>query len=214
MADNVDDGAGDGASDGTDHGHGDGTDHGHGHPIEPGTNALVLAPALSDERSARCLDLLDAGAPADLNVLRISYSQGPDELCREWTDRHGELPARFGIVTVNDQAGLASDDPEAADHEGVALTSANPNDVTGLGMRLNNYLAEHDPALQLVVCFDSLTQMLQFTDVQSVFKFVHMFTGQLREVDAIGHFHLDPNAHDTQTVSRLKPAFDDAVDLR
>ena len=94
-----------------------------------------------------------------------------------------------------------------------SLTSANPNDVTGLGMRLNNYLGDHDPDNQLVVCFDSLTQMLQFADVQSVFKFVHMFTGQLREVDAIGHFHMDPDAHDAQTVSRLKPAFNDAIQI-
>ena len=40
-----------------------------------------------------------------------------------------------------------------------------------------------------------------------------MFVGQLREVDAVGHFHLDPGAHEQRTISRLKPLFDDAVDL-
>jgi hypothetical protein len=38
-----------------------------------------------------------------------------------------------------------------------------------------------------------------------------MFTGQLRDADAVGHFHLDPNVLDDQTVNRLKPVFDDAV---
>jgi archaellum biogenesis ATPase FlaH len=80
-------------------------------------------------------------------------------------------------------------------------------------MRLDNYLDGVDPGRQLVVCFDSVTQALQFSDVQSVFEFLHTFTGRLREVGAVGHFHLDPEAHDPQTVSRLKPAFDDAVDL-
>ncbi|MBO4248781.1 hypothetical protein IL252_13235 [Halomicrobium sp. IBSBa] len=47
--------------------------------------------------------------------------------------------------------------------------------------------------------------------MQAAFKFLYMFTGQLRSVDAVAHFHLDPNAVDDQTVHRLKPVFDDAV---
>jgi hypothetical protein len=179
--------------------------------VDPGTNVLVLAGALSDAKGDHCLDLLDTGPPDTLDVLRISYSKGVDELVDEYRDAHGQLPARTGIVRVGNQASLTGADPDAADTDGVAVTTANPNDVTGLGMRLNNYLGDHDPETQLVVCFDSLTQMLQFADVQSVFKFVHMFTGQLREVDAIAHFHMDPDAHDPQTISRLKPAFDEAV---
>jgi len=185
----------------------------HDGGYEPGTNVLVLADALGDGKRDACGDLLAVDAPERLDVLRITYSRDADELVSEWRRAYGDLPARTGIVRVGDQASLTGRDPDAADVEGVAVTTANPNDVTGLGMRLNNYLSDHDPDLQLVVCFDSLTQMLQFTDVQSAFKFVHMFTGQLREVDAIAHFHMDPNAHDPQTVSRLKPAFDEGVQV-
>lgn len=178
---------------------------------EPGTNVLVFAGALSDAKRERCRDLLAADAPEELDVLRVTYSRGADELVEEWRRAHGDLPARTGIVRVGDQASLTGRDPDAADLDRVAVTTANPNDVTGLGMRLNNYLGDHDPDLQLVVCFDSLTQMLQFTDIRSAFKFVHTFTGQLREVGAIAHFHMDPGAHDAQTVSRLKPAFDEGL---
>lgn len=180
------------------------------HSPSPGTNVLVLASALSDAKGDHCLALLDVDAD-HLDVLRISYSRGADELVGEWRDARGAMPARTGIVRVGDQASLTGTDPQTTDRDDVAVTTANPNDVTGLGMQLNNYLADHDPDTQLVVCFDSLTQMLQFADVKSVFKFVHMFTGQLREVGAVAHFHMDPAAHDPQTVSRLKPAFDEAV---
>jgi len=182
-----------------------------GPSFAPGTNVLVLAGALSDAKRDHCGELLAAAPPETLDVLRVTYSRDVDELVDEWLDAHGALPARTGIVRVGDGATLTGADPEAADLDGVAVTTANPNDVTGLGMRLNNYLGDHDPDLQLVVCFDSLTQLLQFTDVESAFKFVHMFTGQLRDIGAVAHFHMDPDAHDTQTVSRLKPAFDEAV---
>lgn len=176
-----------------------------------GTNVLVLAPSLSTEKGDTCLNLLAAGSREQLDVLRITYSASPQELVDQWQTKYGELPGRMGIVIVGDQAGLtATSDDELPDR--VFVTTANPNDITGLGMRLNNYLTDVEPDSQLVVCFDSLTELLQFADVQSTFKFLHMFAGQLREVDAVGHFHLDPGAHEPQTISRLKPVFDDAVD--
>jgi hypothetical protein len=177
----------------------------------PGTNVLVLAPSLGEAKRSTCLSLLSAGDLAELDILRITYSASPQELVDEWMAEHDTLPGRMGIITVSDQAGLRGyDDTDLP--ERVFVTDANPNDITGLGMRLNNYLTDVPEESQLVVCFDSLTELLQFADVQSAFKFLHMFAGQLRQVDAIGHFHLDPGAHDDQVISRLKPVFDDAVD--
>jgi len=176
----------------------------------PGTNVLALAPSLSQAKQDQCHELLDCGSPEDLDVLRITYSDMPRDLVDEWQTQYETLPSRLGIVNVGDQAGV-TDDSSADLPPSVVVTTANPNDITGLGMRLNNYLNDLDPDRQLVVCFDSLTGLLQFTDVQASFKFLHMFTGQLRDADAIAHFHLDPNALDDQTVNRLKPVFDDAI---
>jgi hypothetical protein len=177
----------------------------------PGTNVLVLAPSLSDTKRTTCLNLLAPGELSQLDVLRITYSASPQELVEEWLAEHDDLPGRMGIIDVGDRAGMGSVDGGDLP-DGVFVTDANPNDITGLGMRLNNYLNDVSDESQLVVCFDSLTELLQFADVQSAFKFLHMFAGQLRQVDAIGHFHLDPGAHDTQVISRLKPVFDDAID--
>jgi len=177
----------------------------------PGTNIIVMAPSLSEEKQQTCLDLQNVGPADRLNVLHIIYSGAPAELVTRWRDHHGELPARMGIVVVGDQPGQHSSGDSVPDN--VFATTANPNDITGLGMRLNNYLNDHDDDNQLIVCFDSMTEMLQFADLQPVFKFLHMFAGQLRDADAISHFHLDPGAHNNQTINRLKPLFDDAIDL-
>jgi len=176
---------------------------------QPGTTVVVMAPSLSDEKREACLQLQDAGSPAELDVLRVAYSSSPAELVREWRDHHGELPARMGIIAVGDYPGQPTGDDLP---EEVFVTTANPNDITGLGMRLNNYRNDGGDA-QLVVCFDSITEMLRFAEMRPVFKFLHMFVGQIREEDGIGHFHLDPGAHDAQTISRLKTLFDDAVDV-
>ncbi len=177
----------------------------------PGTNVLVMAPSISEAKQTACLDLQAVDSAAHHNVLHITYSGVPGELVDQWRDHYGELPARMGIVAVGGQPGQTAGNDSIA--ENVFVTSANPNDVTGLGMRLNNYLNDHDEDSQLVVCFDSVTEMLQFEDLQPVFKFLHMFAGQLRDADAVAHFHLDPGAHDNKTINRLKPLFDDAIDV-
>jgi len=179
--------------------------------LTPGSNALVLAPSLSEAKQETCLELQAAGPPAELDVLRVSYSAAPSELVAEFRDHHGELPGRMGIIIVGDQPG--QHDTAQGLPEEVFVTTANPNDITGLGMRLNNYLNDGDHSGQLTVCFDSITEMLQFAEMQPVFKFLHMFVGQIRDADGIGHFHLDPGAHDAKTISRLKPLFDEAIDL-
>lgn len=179
--------------------------------VRPGTNVLVQCPSLSSEKRETCHSLLGADSADDVDVLRVSYSASPAEFVEQWRADHDELPARTYVVDVGERAGLGDDAAETPS-DSVAVARANPNDITGLGMRLNTYLTERDADRPLVACFDSLTELLQFTDVQTAFKFLHMFAGQLRAVDAAGHFHLDPAAHDEQTIRRLQPLFDDAVD--
>lgn len=180
--------------------------------VEPGTNVLLEGSSLSDGREEHCLEMLAVDSPEQLDVLRISYSTDPQRLLDQWREQVGSMPARTGVVVVGGRTDFEGA-TESAGGDTVAVTTANPNDLTGLGMRLNNYLNDVDPDHQLVVCLDSLTELLQFVDIQSAFKFLHMLTGQLREAGAIAHFHIDPEAHDAQTISRLKPAFDKAVTL-
>ncbi|MBO4248783.1 hypothetical protein IL252_13245 [Halomicrobium sp. IBSBa] len=131
----------------------------------PGTNVLTLAPSLSAARDRQCTQLLNVGPPATLDVLQITYSDSAAERVEAWLSAHEELPARLGIVDVADRGGVAGDGSEELSAS-VAVTTANPNDITGLGMELNNYLNDLDTDCQLVVCFDSLTEPLQFTGLR------------------------------------------------
>jgi len=133
---------------------------------QPGSNVLVLAPSLSEAKGETCLDLLGGAPPEQLDVLRVTYSGSPTELVESWRERYGTLPDRMGIIVVGDQRGRYGEAlPELPDS--VFVTTANPNDITGLGMRLNNYLNDRDGDRQLTVCFDSMTELLQFQSITS-----------------------------------------------
>ena len=180
-------------------------------------NFLMLAPAMSDEKSEQCHDLLSGGSPEDIDLLRIVYHRSPDRLVDEWADRVGDQPANTVILSVDDRAQSGSIGGEKLSGEAdgtVEVLAANPNDLTGLGMELNNALtALSETGNDVYVCFDSVTAMLQFVDTESAYKFLHMLTGQFHKVDAVAHFHIDPSAHDEQTISRIKTTFDDLIEL-
>jgi hypothetical protein len=53
-----------------------------------------------------------------------------------------------------------------------------------------------------------------YADVETVFRFLHVLTGRLDGVNAVGLFTIDPTTHDEQTVNTLKQLFDGAIELR
>mgnify|MGYP000591950780 CR=1 FL=1 len=97
---------------------------------------------------------------------------------------------------------------ETADDVTVKSVST-PDDLTGLGITLSQALSTHEDA---VVCFDSLTVLLQYVDTETAYEFLNALTGHLYAADARAHFHLDPAAHDTQTVDALASLFDAIVE--
>jgi hypothetical protein len=53
-----------------------------------------------------------------------------------------------------------------------------------------------------------------YSDLQTVFRFLHVFTGRVQSVDGLGLFAIDDSAHDERTMNTLKQLFDGIVRTR
>ncbi|WP_436902845.1 DUF7504 family protein [Halovenus halobia] len=175
------------------------------------SNVLLLAPSLGGQSNDICLDLLTQTAPSETNVLAISYTDTPQEWVENWLDHASVSPVRGGIVSIG-QAETDIDDPAWA-----VKTVENPSDLTGIGIELSELLSgmatAADDDEHLTVCFDGITSLLQYADLQRAFRFLHVVTGRVKTVGGIGHFHLDPDAHDPQTLATLKGLFDAVIEV-
>lgn len=89
-------------------------------------------------------------------------------------------------------------------------TVDHPADLTGLGIRLGSAVEALDGP-ELVVCFNSLTALLEHTDVQRAFRFLHVITAQLSNTGATAHYHLDREPLDDGTLATVQPVFDTVV---
>lgn len=183
------------------------------------SNTLLLASSFAGDEEGACIDLLRPDADDKQNVLLVSYTKSPDAQLRRWRAHAEQRPANLGIVSVEDStrsaaaasAGGDATGPEG--REGPIETVSNPNDLTGLGIRITEFLDRWDDDQPMVVCFDSLTALLQYVDLETAYEFLHIITGRLAAIGARSHFHMDPGAHDDRTVESVVSLMDAVVEV-
>lgn len=157
--------------------------------------------------------------PAETNLLVLSYRGGPDEWIRDWKNHVGELPAEVGFVTVGEitrsastWSGTSARSPTSDDTMPLAVTVSDPTDLAAVGVRASEYLETWDGnGRQTVVILDSLTGLLDAVALDQAFRFLHLLTGRVENVDGRGYYLLNPDAHDDRSLSTVRELVDAAV---
>jgi hypothetical protein len=175
------------------------------------SNVLLLSESLDPMTRDTGFDLLTQTNAAETRVLAISYLDTPADWLDRWTDRVGDLPTDVQLVTVGEMA-AGDDDWQSTATGSVQVTRASPTDLTGVGIAVSDTLSTWaETGDRVVVCVDSVTTMLQYAPLATVFRFLHTICRRFASVEALAHFHLDPAAHDDRTVARLTHLFDSLI---
>jgi len=187
--------------------------------FEPGSSLLVLSSSFATEGAEVCTELLSHGDGDDRHVLCVTFTCSPDDHLVKWR-RHGAVPGRAAFVNVdaNGARSAFTDDRDvsATDVDATVDHVGSPENLTRLGVRTTNRLEELEDNIEdrrIVVCFDSVTELLQYVDVDQAFRFFHVVTDQLAESGALAHFHMDPQAHDDETVETITTLFDGVLSI-
>jgi hypothetical protein len=179
--------------------------------LEGAENVLVLS---SGDSAVDVFtgDLFPHVVTGDASFLCMTFTRDPEDWLSAWESGVGSPPARAGLVGVGDSAGGPSSLPDLEGEESVSFERvADPSDLPRLGITLSEFLTRWDDAGPTVLAFDSVTALLQYADLQRVYRFLHTLKGRLGSADAISFYHLDPAAHDSRTVATLRPLFDVVV---
>ena len=180
--------------------------------LSDASNVLLLAPVTGGQTQRLCLDALTQTPPAETHTLAITYASQPTEWVEVWDEHVGQRPVSGSIVTV----GHPETDTEFESDTWAASTVESPGDLTGIGIEsselLSNGAEDVDSDEKLVACFNSVTTLLQYADLQRSFRFLHVVTGRMRNAGARCYYHLNPEAHDQQTRATLAGLFDATVE--
>lgn len=184
--------------------------------VEPGTNLLVTGPPLSGKQ-------------------RLGYAA----LGHGLADGQGAIVVtnREGVATVRERYGdaLAGDAVGVIDcvteHRGGTVTGGftdiaalrsvgTPDDMTGIGMAFSDLVetvsSDRDDwddwdNRHSRVLFDSVSTLLLYSNLQTVFRFLHVLTARVAGMDGLGLFLLESTAHEERVRDTLGQLFDGVV---
>jgi KaiC/GvpD/RAD55 family RecA-like ATPase len=183
-----------------------------GSEVEPGTNVLVAGPPMMGKRTLALKILAHGSRRGDGSIVVTTKDDGEDvrESLREMLGRDEGGP--LGIVDcVSKQQGM-----NPVDSDEITYASS-PKDMTGIGIQLSEFLEafyKERGVQRNRILLHSLSTLLMYSNLQTVFRFLHVFTGRVQSADALGIFVIDSTAHDQQTMSTLKQLFDGQIEIR
>jgi len=183
--------------------------------LEGSTSILLVAPASEPDDGRACVDLLTFDEPRRENILSVTLSQTPAERLALWKrEGDGAMPNRSAVV---DGCGSTTDAERAAITEEVPELSVDVlSDTAGpveLALTIGQYLGEWaEDSERTLACIHSLSDLLDAFARGEVVQLINALDARLDATDAVAHYHLDPGAHDEQTVADIRPLFDAVVE--
>jgi KaiC/GvpD/RAD55 family RecA-like ATPase len=178
--------------------------------VEQGSNLLLSGAALTGKKQL-AFDILASGVRDGEGAIVVSNTDGAKRVFESFEGRVDYTERPVAVVDcVTRQQGVS----EARDDAQVRYTSS-PVDMTGVGIKFSELLEEfyeRQGVERNRVFLDSLSTLLMYSDLQTVFRFLHVFTGRVQSVDGLGLYAIDSSAHDDKTMNTLKQLFDGVIE--
>jgi len=177
--------------------------------VDPGTNILLSGPPLTGKRGL-ALDVLAEGTKHGDGAIIVTTKDNADRVLNDYGKRVDVENRPVAVVDcVTRQQGVN----DVRDDDRIKYASS-PVDMTGIGIKLSEFLQmfyQDEGIERNRVMLHSLSTLLMYSDLQTVFRFLHVFTGRIQSVNGLGLFAIDSTAHDDRTMNTLKQLFDGIV---
>jgi hypothetical protein len=179
--------------------------------IDDATSVLLLAPAVRDAAAGAAAKLLEKDSQTHDRVVAVTFSQSAESWTRVW-DRHVGVATNVSCIDVDCGTRAASADGGSA---AVPVERvAKPADLKTLGRTVSNVLEQaSDRGERVGLAIHSLTDLVHHVDEPTAFKFVYTLGEVVRRVEGTVYFHLDPGAHDDESIDTFAAACDAVVDI-
>jgi KaiC/GvpD/RAD55 family RecA-like ATPase len=182
-----------------------------GEEFDAGSNVLVSGPPLTGKREL-ALEILATGSNDGDGAIVVTTKDSADKVLEEY----GQLvpnveEVQVGVVDcVTQQRGVDSVSDARVKY------ASSPVDMTGIGIQLSEFLQEFYETRTITtnrVLLHSISTLLMYSNLETVFRFLHVFTGRIQSANALGVYVIDSTAHEQQTMNTLKQLFDGIVEI-
>ena len=181
--------------------------------IRKGSNIMLIGPPMS-QKEVILHNIMYHGAAINENaVITVTTHESGAQILEWFKENKLALPlSRIGIIDCITKS-MGGD---AFETENIK-NAGSPVDLTGIGVRISQFfddfrMKKNIPKIQLHI--NSLSAILMYSNIQTVFRFMHVFTGRIKVAGSLGIFVMDSGMHDEHTIATLQQLFDGVVEIK
>jgi KaiC/GvpD/RAD55 family RecA-like ATPase len=166
--------------------------------IPKGSTVLLSGPPLSGTSMIAKYICLDALKRKEA-VIYISTKESGEKI-QKWFSERADVQG-LGIVDCISKSLRLETNIE--DSDSIKFVSSSV-DLTGISVKYSNLLERFwniEEYKDIRVIIDSLSTLLMYSNVQTVFRFLHILTGRVKKIDGYGTFTLDEDPENPQVSS-------------
>ncbi len=175
--------------------------------IDGGTNIMLIGPPMCG-KEALLNSIMAGGLRSGEGVILVETRMPGREALLKLKPPVG---ARVGIVDcVTRTLGVNAPDTASVKH------ISSPVDLTGVGVRVSQFADEFGRGDQdnYRLSIDSLSTMLMYSSLQTVYRFMHVMAGRVVMQHNLGVYVVDEDMHDAQTIATLKQLFNAVLQVK
>ena len=181
--------------------------------IRKGSNILMIGPPMC-QKEIILYNIMYHGAEVNENAVIIVSTNDSGTQILDWFKKNKSLipQSRIGIIDCITKT-IGGD---AIENENIKM-AVSPLDLTGIGVRIGQFfegfLNKNDfKKIQLHI--NSLSTILMYSNINTVFRFIHVFTGRIKAAGALGIYVMDSGTHGEQAIATLKQLFDGVIEIK
>jgi len=181
--------------------------------IRKGSNIMMIGPPMSGKEVILYYILYHGSAVTENAVIMVTTRESATHILDWFKEHRLVLPlTRIGIVDcVTKTLGGA-----AVETENIKIASS-PVDLTGIGVKISQFFEEYVMKKNIrktQLHINSLSTILMYSNIQTVFRFLHVFTGRIKSAGALGIYMIESGMHDEQSIATLKQLFDGMIEVK
>ncbi len=181
--------------------------------IRKGSNILLIGPPMSGKEVILYNIMYNGAAKNDNAVITVTTRESATHILDWFKENNLILPlSRIGIVDCVTKTLSGA----AVENENIKIASS-PVDLTGIGVKISQFFEEfcmkkNIQKTQLHI--NSLSTILMYSNIQTVFRFLHVFTGRIKSAGALGIYVIESGMHDEKSIATLKQLFDGMIEVK
>ncbi|SDM46274.1 RecA-superfamily ATPase, KaiC/GvpD/RAD55 family [Halogranum gelatinilyticum] len=169
-----------------------------------GDDLLIEGPAMSGKHLLAYRAL--AQAASDSRPICVTTTDTSKRVREAFESAGGDSDRLLVVDAVSRQSGVATREDSRTRY------ASSPADLTGIGMALTGLLEQTSE--QPVVLVDNISSLLLYSELDTVFRFLHLLTGRVEAAEGRTIQLLNTDSHSSQDRASITQLFELLVDLR